>query len=67
MLEGVPPLRWNMGRKKLTLKFRAKDIVSNIGPVNDRDVVVLQLTGLDLNGVAIIGEDPVIIIKKGKP
>jgi len=67
MLEGVPPLRWNMGSKKLTLKFRAKDIVSNIGPVNDRDVVVLQLTGLDLNGVAIIGEDPVIIIKKGKP
>ena len=67
MLEGVAPLRWNMGSKKLTLKFPAKEIVSNIGPVNDRDVVVLQLTGLDINGFAIIGEDPVIIINKGKP
>ena len=56
-----------MGKNKLTLKFRAKDIVSAIGPVNDRDVVVLQLTGDDVAGVAIIGEDPVIIINKGKP
>lgn len=67
MLEGVAPLRWNMGIKKLTLKFSAKNIVSNIGSVNNGDVVVLQLTGQDVNGVAIIGEDPVIIIKnKGK-
>jgi len=65
-LEGVGPLRYNMGKKKLTLKFSANDIVSNIGPVNDRDVVVLQLTGLDINGFAIIGEDPVIIINKDK-
>ncbi len=66
-LEGVGPLRYQMGKKKLTLKFRAKDIVSAIGPVNDRDVVVLQLTGENVEGVAIIGEDPVIIINKGKP
>lgn len=65
MLQGVPPLRWNMTGKKLILKFHAKDIVSDIGPVNDRDVVVLQLTGVDLNGVAIVGEDPVMIINKG--
>lgn len=65
MLQGVPSIRWNMRGKKLTLKFYAKDIVSNIGPVNDRDVVVLQLTGVDLNGVAIVGEDSVMIINKG--
>jgi hypothetical protein len=67
MLQGVAPLWWNMARKKLTLKFSAQGIVSNIGSVNNGDVVVLQLTGLDVNEVAIIGEDPVIIIKnKGK-
>jgi pyruvate formate-lyase activating enzyme-like uncharacterized protein len=53
--------------KKVILKFHAQDIVSNLGPVNDRDVVVMQLTGLDSNGVAIVGEDPVIIINRGKP
>jgi hypothetical protein len=70
MLEGVVPLRWNMGSKKLTLKFRAKDIVAAIGEVNDGDVVVLQLTGNlneDAGGDAIIGEDTVIILKRGKP
>jgi len=67
MLQGASPVRWNMLGKKLILKFRAKDIVSNLGPVNDRDVVVLQLTGEDINGKAIVGEDSVIIINKGKP
>jgi hypothetical protein len=65
MLQGAPVLRWNMVGKKVILKFHAQDIVSSLGPVNDRDVVVLQLTGLDLNGVAIVGEDPVIIINNG--
>ena len=65
MLQGVAPSKWNMANKKLTLKFQAKDIVANLGTVNDRDVVVLELTGLDINGVAIVGEDPVIIINKG--
>ena len=65
MLQGAPVLRWNMVGKKVILKFHAQDIVSNLGPVNDRDVVVLQLTGLDSNGVAIVGEDPVIIINRG--
>lgn len=65
-LQGVPPLRWNMGGKKLTLKFSAGDVVDAIGEVADRDVVVLQLTGTDLGGVAIFGEDPVIIINKVK-
>ncbi len=69
MLEGVVPLRWNRGSKNLTLKFSAKDIVAAIGEVNDGDVVVLQLTGNlnDAPGFAIIGEDAVLILKKGKP
>ncbi len=69
MLEGVVPLRWNRGSKNLTLKFSAKDIVAAIGEVNDGDVVVLQLTGNlnDAPGFAIIGEDTVLILKKGKP
>ncbi len=66
-LEGVIPLRYKAGKNKITLKFRAKDIVTAIGPVNDRDVVVLQLTGEDVNGLAIMGEDPVIILNRGKP
>ncbi|MGZ6249376.1 MAG: Ig-like domain-containing protein [Syntrophales bacterium] len=64
-LQGVSPIRWNLTGRKLTLKFHAQQIVSSLGPVNDRDVVVLLLTGLDANGVAIAGEDPVIIINKG--
>ncbi len=65
-LQGVPPLRWNMGDKKLSLKFSAGAVVDAIGEVNDRDVVILQLTGTDFDGVAIFGEDPVIIINKVK-
>jgi hypothetical protein len=65
MLQGVSPSKWNMTGRKLILKFHAQQIVSSLGPVNDGDVVVLLLTGLDANGVAIVGEDPVIIINRG--
>ena len=66
MLQGVGPVHWNMpAGKKLILKFHAQQIVSTLGPVNDRDVVVLQLTGVGADGFAIVGEDPVIIINKG--
>jgi hypothetical protein len=70
-LEGVAPLRWNViGQRLIILKFSARDIVAAIGEVNDGDVVVLQLTGNlneDAGGDAIVGEDTVIILKKGKP
>jgi hypothetical protein len=66
MLQGVRPVNSNMpAGKKLILKFHAQQIVSSLGPVNDRDVVVLQLTGVGAGGFAIVGEDPVIIINKG--
>ncbi len=63
-LQGVSPIRWNVLGKRIILKFHAKEIVSQLGPVNDRDVVVLQLTGDSTNG-AIVGEDAVIIINRG--
>jgi len=68
MLQGVGPVHWNMpAGKKLILKFHAQQIISSLGPVNDGDVVVLLLTGVGADGFAIVGEDPVIIINRGKP
>ena len=69
MLEGVAPVLWNMGSKKLTLKFSAQEIVAAIGEVDDGDEVVLHLTGNlkeESGGGPITGEDTVLIIKKGK-
>lgn len=64
-LQGVSPSKWNMTGKKLNLKFHAQQIIQNLGTVEDGDVVVLVLTGLDAGGVAIAGEDPIMIINKG--
>ena len=67
MLEGVAPVRSNMpGGKKLTLKFKAQDIVRDLQSVPDRLPVILQFTGATLNGEAIFGEDSVIILNKSK-
>ena len=73
-LEGVAPLRSRLvgashDLKHLNLKFRAQEIVAAIGEVSDGDEVVLRLTGNlneDAGGDAIIGEDTVLMIKKGK-
>jgi hypothetical protein len=73
-LAGVTPHRWHMGKKKLTLKFKAQDIVGPIrNDVSHGDEIVLHLTGRLINeldpeaeGPVIVGEDTVIIIKKGK-
>jgi hypothetical protein len=81
LLEGVPPLRWTLedvgtpadplaepdGLMDLSLKFNAQEIVSALGDVDDRDVVVLHLTGNlkpEFGGRPIFGEDVVLIIKK---
>jgi hypothetical protein len=45
-------------------------VVADLGEVNDGDVLVLQLTGNlkeEFGGTAIVGEDVVVILKKGKP
>jgi len=53
----------------LTFKFDTQEIVADLGDVEDGDVLVLQLTGNlmeEYDGTAIVGEDVVVILKKGK-
>jgi hypothetical protein len=53
----------------LTLKFDTQEVVAALGDVSDGDVLVLQLTGNlqeDFGGTPIVGEDVVVILKKGK-
>jgi hypothetical protein len=57
------------GYLDLTLKFDVQEIVEVLGEVNDGDVMVLLLTGNlyeEYDGTPIVGEDVVIILKKGK-
>ena len=73
-LEGIPPIRSQLvgashGLKHLNLKFMVQEVVAAIGEISDGDEVVLHLTGTlneDVGGDAIIGEDTVFIIEKGK-
>ena len=53
----------------LTLKFDMQQVVEALGIVADQDVLVLTLEGKlfdEYGGVPIVGEDVVIILKKGK-
>lgn len=53
----------------LVFHFNTQEIITAIGDVNDGDVLVLQLTGNlleDFGGTPIVGEDVVVILKKGK-
>lgn len=57
------------GYLDLTLKFDTQAVVADIGYVEDGDVLLLQLTGNlkeEYGGTAIMGEDVVVILKKGK-
>jgi hypothetical protein len=54
------------GFTDLTLKFKTQEIVKALGEVDDGDVLVLELTGECGDGAPIIGEDIVVIMKKGK-
>jgi hypothetical protein len=49
----------------LTLKFDNQEIVAALGAVEDGECLVLTLTGNLLGGAPIVGEDEIIIIKKG--
>ena len=53
------------GYLDLALKFDAQEIFAALGGVSDVEVRILTLTGNLFNGVNIIGEDVIIIIKKG--
>jgi hypothetical protein len=54
------------GYTDLILKFERKAVVEALGPVNDGDVLVLGLTGVLADGTSFVGEDVVVILKKGK-
>ena len=57
------------GYPDLTLKFDTQKVVEMLGEVEDRDVIVLTLTGNlkeEFGGIPIVGEDVVRILKKGK-
>jgi len=51
----------------LTLKFSTQAVVKALGKVKDRECLTLQLTGKLLDGTPIVGEDVVVILKKGRP
>jgi len=55
------------GFMDLTLKFDTQEVVKALGEVEDRQCLTLQLRGKLLDGTAIVGEDVVVIIKKGRP
>jgi hypothetical protein len=50
----------------LTLKFDVQAIVAKIGNVEDGNCLALSLEGKLLDGTTIVGEDVVVILKKGK-
>jgi hypothetical protein len=55
------------GYDDLTLKFKAQEVVTALGDVEDRDVLVLQIIGNlreEFGGTPILGEDVVLILKK---
>jgi hypothetical protein len=57
------------GLLDLTLMFDIQEIVEALGEVNDGDVLALQLVGNlkeEFDGTPIMGEDVIIILKKGK-
>jgi hypothetical protein len=78
-LEGVAPLRWALedvagpgcsgpdGYLDLTIKFKAQEIVTALGDVYDRDVLLLWLTGnlkFEFGGAPLMGSDQVWILAK---
>ena len=55
------------GFMDLTLKFDTQAIVKALGEVEDGQCLTLQLTGNLYDGTPIVGEDVVVIIKRGRP
>ncbi len=56
------------GDLDLTLMFARQEVVAALGDVEDRDCLVLQLSGNlleDFGGIPIEGEDVVLIKRKG--
>jgi hypothetical protein len=57
------------GFTDLTLKFKRQAVLEALGDVDDRDCLVLTVTGNlkdEYGGASIMGEDVLLILKKGK-
>jgi hypothetical protein len=57
------------GSMDLTVKFDNQEVVEALGDLEDRDCLVLTLTGNlkeEFGGTSIVGEDVTLILKKGK-
>jgi len=52
------------GFTDLTFKFKQKELAAALGTVNDRDVLVLHVTGQLKDGTEFNGDDVVIILSK---
>lgn len=50
----------------LILKFDTQEVISTLGEVADQEELVLQLTGVLLDGTPIEGNDYITILSKGK-
>jgi len=50
------------GFEDLVLKFRAEQIMAALGPVFDREVVMIELNGFLFDGTPIVGEDVIRIL-----
>ena len=58
------------GFPDLKLKFAVPELIAALGEVADGDAVVVHLTGAlkdEFGGTPIVGEDVVLILKRGKP
>ena len=56
------------GFEDLTLKFDAQQVIAAIGAVTDKECLLLELTGnlkAEFGGTPIVGEDVILILKKG--
>ncbi len=57
------------GYMDLVFHFAAQEVVASLGDVSDGEVLVIPLTGNlmeEFDGTPIVGEDVIVILKKGK-
>jgi hypothetical protein len=53
------------GFEDLLLRFSNRRVVRALGPVSNREVVVVPLTGELADGTPIRGEDVIVVVKPG--
>lgn len=53
------------GYMDLTLKFNTQELVEGLGEVNDGDELVITIKGSTFDGPDLVGDDCILILKKG--